>query len=86
MMTKVMKSFKQLANVDIEWGVDELTREELIQECFAGLNNFKRHRALMETKTIQADRQYHELMMFKMIDKIELALRALNREAKESGE
>lgn len=81
-----MKSFMQLANVDIEWGEKKLTREELISECFAGLNNFKRHRALMETKNIQTDRQYHELQMFKMIDKIELAMRALNREAKESGE
>lgn len=85
-MTKNMKSFMELAKVNVEWGVEELTREELISECFAGLNNFKRHRALLETKNIQTERQYHELQMFKMIDKVELALRALNREAKEAGE
>jgi hypothetical protein len=85
-MTKMVKSFQQLGNLDIQWGVEEMTRTELITECFAGLNNFKRHRALLETKQQVSDKQYHELQMFKMIDKIELALRALNREAKESGE
>jgi hypothetical protein len=86
MMTKLMKSFQQLGNLDIQWGGNEVTRAELITECFAGLNNFKRHRTLIETKQNTADKQYHELQMFKMIDKIELALRAINREERESGE
>jgi hypothetical protein len=50
---------------------------ELIKEAFGALNSYKRHRALKEIKL--NDRQYHELQMFKMIDKIELALRAIQK-------
>lgn len=55
---------------------------DLIQEAFGALNSYKRHRALKEIKV--NDRQFHDLQMFKMIDKIELALRAINKEVRET--
>lgn len=55
---------------------------DLIQEAFGELNSYKRHRALREIKV--NDRQYHDLQMFKMIDKIELVLRAINKEVREA--
>lgn len=57
---------------------------DLIQELFGALNSYKRHRALKEIKV--NDRQYHDLQMYKMIDKIELAARAINKELRESDE
>jgi hypothetical protein len=53
---------------------------ELIQEAFGYLNSFKRHRALVDIK--QDDRKYNELQMYKMIDRLELALRAINKEVR----
>ena len=58
-------------------------KEELIQEAFGALNSYKRHRALFEIKS--HDRQYHELQMYKMFDKIELSLRAINKEIRQEG-
>lgn len=57
-----------------------MTKEDLIQEAFGALNSFKRHRALSEIKGNSSDKQYHQLQMFKMIDKLELGLRAINKE------
>jgi hypothetical protein len=59
-------------------------KEDLIQEAFGALNSFKRHRALVDIKA--HDRQYHELQMYKMVDKIELSLRAINKELRNSKE
>lgn len=50
---------------------------DLIKEAFGALNSYKRHRALKDIKL--NDRQYHELQMFKMIDKVELSLRAIQK-------
>jgi hypothetical protein len=55
-----------------------MSKEDLIQEAFGAINSFKRHRALVEIKP--HDKNYHELQMFKMIDKLELSLRAINKE------
>jgi hypothetical protein len=55
--------------------------QDLIQELFGALNSYKRHRALKEIKV--NDRMYHDLQMYKMIDKIELGLRAINKEVRE---
>jgi uncharacterized protein YfeS len=55
-----------------------LTKEDLITEAFGYLNSFKRHRALTEIK--QVDKQYNELQMYKMIDRLELSLRAIKKE------
>jgi hypothetical protein len=55
--------------------------QDLIQEGFGALNSYKRHRALREIKV--NDRMFHDLQMFKMIDKIELTLRAINKETRE---
>jgi flavoprotein len=57
-----------------------MTKEDLISEAFGALNSFKRHRALKEIKPLTSDRQYHELQMFKMFDKLELSLRAIQKE------
>jgi hypothetical protein len=59
-----------------------MTQQDLVQEGFTYLNSFKRHRALAEIK--QNDRNYHTLQMYKMIDNIELTLRAINKEIRES--
>lgn len=58
-----------------------MTAEDLIQEVFGALNSFKRHRALKDIKP--NDKQYHEMQMYKMIDKIELGVRAINKEIRE---
>ena len=55
-----------------------MSKEDLMQEAFGYLNSFKRHRALIDIK--QHDKQYHELQMYKMLDKLELSLRAINKE------
>jgi hypothetical protein len=51
---------------------------ELIQEAFGYLNSYKRHRALVGIK--KEDKKYNELQMYKMIDCLELALRAINKD------
>lgn len=56
--------------------------EYSIQEAFNALNSFKRHRALKEDRKI--DIQYHDLQMYKMIDKLELSLRAINKMIREN--
>jgi hypothetical protein len=53
-------------------------KEELITEAFGYLNSFKRHRSLFEIKP--HDKMYHELQMYKMVDKLELAMRAIKKE------
>jgi hypothetical protein len=61
-------------------GNENMGTNELIQEAFGYLNSFKRHRALVDIK--QDDRKYNELQMYKMIDRLELALRAINKEVR----
>jgi hypothetical protein len=55
-----------------------MTKEDLITEAFGALNSFKRHRALVDIKP--QDKQYHTIQMYKMFDKLELSLRAINKE------
>ena len=55
-----------------------MTKEDLISEAFGYLNSYKRHRALKEIKV--QDKQYNELQMYKMIDQLELALRAIKKD------
>lgn len=81
-----MKNLSELANTNVNWGEKKMTREELIQEGFAALNNFKRHRALSDIKSLPQDRIFHELQTYKMMDRLELALRAINRDIKGNGE
>lgn len=58
-----------------------MDKNDLIKEAFGALNNYKRHRTLQELQPEQ--RQYHELIRYKMIDKLELALRAINKDHRE---
>lgn len=62
-----------------------MDKAELVQTAFGAINSFKRHRALMEIKPYQ-EKPFHELQMFKMIDQLELALRAINKDIRESEE
>lgn len=64
-------------------GTHVMDKHELIQQAFNAINNFKRHRALMEIKLYQ-EKPYHELQMYKMIDQLELALRAINKDIRET--
>ena len=57
-----------------------MSTHDLIQEAFGYLNSFKRHRALAQVK--ETDKQYNELQMYKMIDQLELALRAINKDVR----
>lgn len=50
---------------------------DLCKQGFTALNSFKRHRTLKDNTNTEADRNFHELKMYKMIDSIELTLRAL---------
>lgn len=52
-----------------------MTTQDLFKEAFGYLNSYKRHRALAEVK--KTDTQYNELQQYKMIDQLELALRAI---------
>lgn len=55
-----------------------MTKEDLIGEAFTLLNSYKRHRALKEIKP--QEKQYHELQMYKTMDRLELSLRAIQKE------
>lgn len=59
-----------------------MSTEDLVQELFSALNSFKRHRALKDIKPLE--KQYHELQMYKYIDKIEIGIRAINKGLRES--
>jgi ribulose 1,5-bisphosphate carboxylase large subunit-like protein len=65
-------------------GSENMGTNELIQEAFGYLNSYKRHRALVDIK--KDDKKYHELQMYKMIDRMELALRAINKEVRETND
>ena len=57
---------------------------ELMEEAFGLLNAYKRHRALHNMReTATQDRQFHELQMYKKVDQLELALRAIQKEIRE---
>lgn len=55
-----------------------MTTQDIFKEAFGYLNSFKRHRALKDIK--KTDTQYNELQMYKMIDHLELSLRAIQKE------
>ena len=61
-----------------------MTKEDLITEAFGALNSFKRHRALADIKP--SDKSYHTIQMYKMVDKLELSLRAINKEFRNNAE
>lgn len=50
---------------------------ELCKQGFYAVNKYKRHRTLRESSNTEADRNFHELQMFKTFDSIELTLRAI---------
>ena len=55
---------------------------ELIKECFTAINNFKRSRTLFEKHSKLGNHSqalYHELTMFKEFDRIELSVRAIQK-------
>lgn len=55
---------------------------ELIREIFKAINSFKRSRTLYEKYRKEGDEQkalYHELRMFKEFDRIELGVRAIQK-------
>ncbi|CAM4303286.1 hypothetical protein [Jeotgalicoccus halotolerans] len=57
------------------------TNRDLIHEAFDALNSYKRSRTLEDQRRKdgeQLDADKHELRQFKEIDRIELALRAIN--------
>jgi hypothetical protein len=61
---------------------NRMTKEDLITEAFGYLNSFKRHRALFEIKP--HDKAYHELQMYKMVDRLELSMRAIKKDMREN--
>lgn len=65
---------------------NEMTNEDLIGKCFYYINSFKRHRALAHIRRIEGDSEraiYHELKQYQFIDSLELALRAIQKGARE---
>jgi hypothetical protein len=69
-------------------GDTEMNELEIkMKYVFNHLNSFKRNRALAEIRKEegkQEQSQFHELMSFKDIDKLELQLRALQKEIRET--
>jgi hypothetical protein len=59
-----------------------MTKADLIHEAFGHINTFKRHRALKDIEGYNK-KDFHELQMYKKIDQLELALRALNKGIRE---
>lgn len=62
-----------------------MTKQDLIKEAFRKIDMFKRHRALWDIEGFDK-RSFHELQMYKMIDQLELSLRAINKELRETME
>lgn len=62
-----------------------MSTKDLIAEAFTLINSFKRHRALQDIKPTKEDKQFHELQMYKKIDELELSLRAIQKDLRESG-
>lgn len=60
-----------------------MTKQDLIREAFKKIDTFKRHRALYDIESFEK-RSFHELQMYKMIDQLELSLRAINKELREA--
>jgi len=61
------------------------------KNAFYHINSYKRHRALFNIEKAKPDAnreqlQYHELKMYQFIDNLELSLRALQRDHRESEE
>jgi hypothetical protein len=61
-----------------------MTKQALIAEAFTLINAFKRHRAMKEIpKGDSKDKLFHELQMYKKIDELELAMRAIQNADRE---
>lgn len=60
-----------------------MTTQDLIQQAFRSIDTFKRHRSLKELESYDK-RDFHELRMYKMIDQLELSLRAINKDLRET--
>lgn len=59
-----------------------MTQIELIKQAFGYLNNFKRARALEQVKREEGkfeDVNYQKLQQYMMIDQLELAMRAIQK-------
>lgn len=58
------------------------TNLELCREAFSAVNSFKRSRCLTQKYRKEGDElnaQYHELKMYKEFDRLELAIRAIQK-------
>lgn len=69
--------------------MEEITvsETELIQQAFYYLNTYKRHRALEQVEIQNNNRDqvtYHCLKQYQMIDALELALRAIQKDRREA--
>lgn len=60
-----------------------MSTQDLVAEAFTLLNSYKRHRALKDIKPDRTEKQYHELQLYKKIDELELALRAIQKSIRE---
>jgi type IV secretory pathway VirD2 relaxase len=60
-----------------------LTKEDLIREAFYLINGFKRSRALEMIEKEKGNREnstYQKLKQYELIDRLELSLRAIQKE------
>lgn len=60
-----------------------MTTQDLIQQAFRSIDTFKRHRSLKELEGYEK-RDFHEVRMYRMIDQLELSLRAISKDLRES--
>lgn len=68
---------------------NNMTNQELMSKAFYYINSFKRHRALENIARFDNNRekvQYHSLKQYQFIDNLELALRAIQKGARELDE
>lgn len=62
-----------------------MSTQDLISEAFTLLNAYKRHRALADIKQTREEKNFHDLMKYKKIDELELALRGIQKEIRNQG-
>jgi hypothetical protein len=64
-----------------------MTTQDLFNVTFARLNDFKRHRALSKIAELEGNREkatYHALKTYELFDSLELAIRALQKDSRNS--
>lgn len=67
----------------------QMTEQSLLSECFYYINSFKRHRVLENVRRQEGNApkaNYHKLKQYELIDSLELAMRAVQKDRRNISE